>query len=405
MRTRTFVHIAFALLTAAPALAQELPEGNPMNPSFREHFVKVVAANESVRNFHTMLAGAKFTLPDGTVDTLKADEKGGIWEHEFAIWYGYPYSELKNQTAAIAPPAPPAAPAPVIIKVDTPDYQLLIAALAVAFILAAVAFFLANRLVRRREREEAIATAEAARQREVEAAAAAIVAEEAARQAELHRNPVTSGPPIIEGGVEAGNPEALARAMDTGAVSDYVRLNPGVARETVRVERIGPIEVGMISGTGMVGYADHARARTIDPALAGYRARFRFQDGRESLLMSLQGCMNPCYYGEGLTGFTFVASEIAVPVPEPPAPPVEEPLADPLVAVQRIRTTAIEAGESTVSIGDQIMTFSNGVHLTVDEGTGVSTISDGRGVVTVTVRAKRRKTARPRSLVAATATA
>ncbi|HEY4528488.1 MAG TPA: LysM domain-containing protein, partial [Candidatus Paceibacterota bacterium] len=78
------------------------------------------------------------------------------------------------------------------------------------------------------------------------------------RERELQQDPVTSGPPIIAGGVQPNETERLTRTLEAAAVSDYVRLNPTVDRDTVHVERIGPVEEGTISGEGMVGYADRA---------------------------------------------------------------------------------------------------------------------------------------------------
>lgn len=189
------------------------------------------------------------------------------------------------------------------------------------------------------------------------------------REREMRLDPVTSGPPIIVGGVRSTETERLSRAMETAAVTEYLRLNPNVDRTSVRVDRIGPVEEGMISGSGMVGYADRARSRTIDPPQPGYRARFRFQDGREDNLMSLQGCMNPCYYGEGFSGFTFEPRQtvVATPEPERTAP---QPVAHPAMVARATRTAAEGEGHSTVTIGDKVLEFGRGAHFTVDEATG-----------------------------------
>lgn len=192
--------------------------------------------------------------------------------------------------------------------------------------------------------------------------------EQEAREREMWQDPIASGPPIVAGGVQPNETERLARALETAAVTEYVRMNPGVERSSVRVERIGPVEAGIISGEGMVGYADRARPRRIDPPQPGYRARFRFPDGREDFLMSLQGCMNPCYYGEGLLGFMFVPRQQVLPTPEPPIP-APQPVPHPAIAIRRIREAAQEEGLSTVTIGGRIITVERGVHFTVgDDG-------------------------------------
>src|SRR3989344_1429151 len=136
---------------------------------------------------------------------------------------------------------------------------------------------------------------------------------------ELEQNPVTSGPPIVVGGITPTETERLTNHFQDQAVAQDIRATPGAEAATVRqnIRRIGPVEEGMISGEGMVGYADRARPRRINPPQPGYRARFHFPDGSEPELMSLQGCMNPVFYGGGLSGFTFTARAVAGPAPEP----------------------------------------------------------------------------------------
>jgi hypothetical protein len=213
------------------------------------------------------------------------------------------------------------------------------------------------------------------------------------RHRELRQNPVTSGPPIVAGGVQPNETERVSRTLETAAVTEYVRMNPGVDRNTIRVERIGPVESGVISGEGMVGYADRARPRRIDPAQPGYRARFRFPDGREDDLMSLQGCMNPCYYGEGLSGFTFEPTQQVLPTPEPERPaPIAVPA--PAFVARSIRTAAQEDGNTTVTIGNQVLVFERGVHLTVNDETGAIGMEGEAFKMTLEPKRRRAKSAR-----------
>jgi|GEM_PF-1691376 hypothetical protein len=216
------------------------------------------------------------------------------------------------------------------------------------------------------------------------------------RDRELRRDPVTSGPPMVAGGVASTDTARIARTMEAAAINDYIRLNPGVDRQTVRVERIGPVEEGMISGSGMVGYADHARPRSIDPPQPGFRARFRFPDNREDMLMSLQGCMNPCYYGEGLSGFTFTARQMVVAAPEPERP-APQAAPHPAMAVRAIRAAAQAEGHSTVTIGDRVLTFERGVHFTVDEQTGAIGMSGNSFGMTIQPKRQRAKATRQES--------
>lgn len=210
---------------------------------------------------------------------------------------------------------------------------------------------------------------------------------EVERVRELTRNPVTSGPPIVAGGIPPNDGERLSRHFQDSAVAQYVRATPGTDPATVRpnITRIGDVEAGMISGEGMVGYADQARPRRINPAQPGYRARFRFPDGSERELMSLQGCMNPCYYGEGLSGFTFTARSV-VTVPTPTPGPVATP--HPAIAVARIRAAAEGEGETTILVGGQMMTVQRGLHFDLDAVPGSIKISGGEFDVTVKPKAK-----------------
>jgi LysM repeat protein len=219
------------------------------------------------------------------------------------------------------------------------------------------------------------------------------------KKRELRQDPVTSGPPIVAGGVQPNETERLTRALQTAAVAEYVRMNPGVESHTVRVERIGPVEEGMISGEGMVGYADRARPRRIDPSQPGYRARFRFPDGREDNLMSLQGCMNPCYYGEGLSGFTFEPRQEVLPTPEPERP-APQAVPAPAFVARSIRTAAQAEGNTTVTIGDRVLVFERGVHLNVDEATGDIKMSGTTFEMTVKPKRVRAKSTRTTPQVA-----
>lgn len=207
------------------------------------------------------------------------------------------------------------------------------------------------------------------------------------REQKLRHDPVTSGPPIVAGGVQPNETERLSRTLETAAVSDYVRLNPNVSRETVRVERIGPVEEGLIAGSGMVGYADCARARTIDPPLPGYRARFRFPDGREDVLMSLQGCMNPVYFGEGMSGFTFTSRQEVVPAPEPVAP-APQPVPHPTMTIARIRATSEAEGASTIVVGGKIVTIERGAHFDLDSTPGSVKVTGGSFEATFRLKAR-----------------
>lgn len=198
------------------------------------------------------------------------------------------------------------------------------------------------------------------------------------RERELLQDPITSGPALVPGGIPATDTARLENFFEQQAVARYAERNPGIDRTTVRVERIGPVEAGTISGEGLVGYlGGQWRPRRIETPLQAYQARYRFPDATEEILQCLQACMNPVAGGgEVYRGFTFTAGQAVVPTPEPPAP-VPEVVPHPAIAVRRIREAAQTEGHSTVTIGDRVITVERGVHFVVaDDGsimmTGVS---------------------------------
>lgn len=218
------------------------------------------------------------------------------------------------------------------------------------------------------------------------------------RHRELRQDPIASAPPIVEGGIAKSQPDRLARHFDSRALSEHQGRHP---ESTERPRRVGPIEAGMVSGEGMVGYRDRARPRRIDPPQRGYRARFVFPDGSEESLVSLQDCMNPCYFGQGMTGFTFTPEGEAVPTPPTPSGPQVVP--HPAVAARMVRTAAEEDHRSTVSIGEAVLVFDQGVHLDVDQETGAIGISGRNFSLTVPPPAKKatRRTKTIKKVVAA----
>lgn len=141
---------------------------------------------------------------------------------------------------------------------------------------------------------------------------------------ELARDPVTSGTPYVPGGIPPTDTARLVSFFDQQAAEAYAQRQPGVNRNTIIVERVGPIEAVTFSGEGEVGYLDQDnwRPRRFDPPRDGYQARYRFPDATEQLLQCLQGCMNPVRFGgEVLRGFTVTSRHVVVPAPEPELAP------------------------------------------------------------------------------------
>ena len=216
----------------------------------------------------------------------------------------------------------------------------------------------------------------------------------AARESELRRDPITSGPAMVPGGIPATDAPRLTNFFDQQAVNRYAQLNPAVDRATIRATRIGPIEEGTITGEGMVGYlGGDFRPRRIDTPLAAYQARYHFPDGTEENMITLQACMNPVTYGgDTYRGFTFVARTAVVPVPEPERP-APQPAQHPALAVRAIVASAQREGHNTITLGDDVMEFPRGYHVVVNRETGEITLN--ANAFEMKVNPKRIKRVRP----------
>jgi hypothetical protein len=97
-------------------------------------------------------------------------------------------------------------------------------------------------------------------------------------------------------------------------------------------------------------------------------------------------------WGEGMTGFTFTAGRVAVPVPEPSAPgPVAVP--HPTIVMARIRASAETEGSSTILVDGKMIVVGRGVHFDLDSIPGSVKMTGGAFEVTVkkqrVVRAKK----------------
>lgn len=318
---RKFVHTLIALmLTATSALAQELPAGDARNESFREYFTEIVTRNRDIQDFSRMIPGTVYELPDGNTDTLSEKDTRGIWGREFEKWYDYTYDELLRReavsTASSTTTAPPVADRPA----DTDTKQVatksrfesplwIVGMILATLVITFIAVWLWNRtygyMPWRYQSHWEI-------------------------ERELTQDPVASGTPYVAGGIPPNEPERLHAFYEELAVTAYVARNHGVERSAVRPELIGPIESGMVSGEGLVGYnGQNFAPRRITQPIPAYRARYRFQDRTEDYLITLQGCMNPVRFGGGdvYQGFTFTPTSIVVPTPEPEQPaPAPEPV-------------------------------------------------------------------------------
>lgn len=205
---------------------------------------------------------------------------------------------------------------------------------------------------------------EAERRREQEA-----LARREAREREMTRPVETAGPPMVPGGIPPTETAQLTNFFDEQARARFTELRPNYHDQAALPERISPIEHGMIGGEGEVkDIQGNWHPRRVDPAQPGYQARFRFPDGTEEVMQAFEICMNIVRRGEGMRGFAFTPRATAVPTPEP-SRPAPEAVPHPAIAIRRIREAAQAEHQNTLAIGDEVMVFPLGYHLTVDRTT------------------------------------
>lgn len=142
------------------------------------------------------------------------------------------------------------------------------------------------------------------------------------------RDPVTSGEPVVPGGILPGESERVRNHFDAIANRRFASSVPN----TPRPVRIGPIESGFLSGNGVVRYRDGNEQHHQLNRQPAFRARFRLPNGAEETLFFLQGCANDVTFSETrYVGFVWETEEQIVPAPAPV--PVQPERVVPLRAV------------------------------------------------------------------------
>ncbi|MBX9691513.1 MAG: hypothetical protein K2Z81_03950, partial [Cyanobacteria bacterium] len=145
------------------------------------------------------------------------------------------------------------------------------------------------------------------------------------------RDPVSSGPAIVPGGVAPEN--APARFQEMGARINTSRTGSGLSAQNFQIISS---QVGRMWGVLDVRYANgQEQPRRLNGERA-YRAEVRFPDGKTETLYMLQGCGNDLRY-DGINrylpgpDFRFEADPVVEPAPAPvepqpePAPVAVEP--------------------------------------------------------------------------------
>ena len=205
------------------------------------------------------------------------------------------------------------------------------------------------------------------------------------------KNPITSGQPIVEGGIQPGSPRNVEERFQRIAERRYGEINPSSNLSAERPVRVGKIESGYLSGDGVVQYRDRREPRRLrrEPA---YRARFRFPNGNEEELYFLQGCANDVTFsGARYVGFEWTSEQTVVPAPQPTQQPVARP---PLRVAASGEAPAVTL--TRFVIDDLEITAPEGtvLHLSGDR-INFSVVQPGEVAVRKVKKAKRARTAKP----------
>lgn len=223
------------------------------------------------------------------------------------------------------------------------------------------------------------------------------------------KNPITSGQPIVEGGIPPSDSGSIESRFEQMAQRRFGELYPTADSNISRPRRVSDIEHGSLSGNGQVHYRDSVETRHLvdEP---GYRAEFEFvnPDGstRRETLYFLQRCANDVtFQGKWLTGYTFtLASEserVVVPAPaaeEPEPTPVESPAPEPIPhpAVRLVSESADT--KTTLKIGDQTLEFATDCVIEITDKEVVVKLAEGGKFIADLPR--RRRAAKPKPAVA-----
>ena len=213
----------------------------------------------------------------------------------------------------------------------------------------------------------------------------------------LHRNPATAGPAIIPGGIPPGDTRAIEDHFTTVAWRRYLQIDPGADRSTTRIERVGPIEEGFLSGWGFVCFDNFRRLFMYLKRELAYRARFRFPNGTEEELFFIQRCANDAYRGTRYRGFRFEPRVHGASIPTP-TPPTEEPARRQATALHLVDRENPDVEPTRIKVV--------GAEIDIPSGGIIDIDSRGNCVVTVcgvTFAVKARRPAQTRSMKPAAA--
>ncbi len=302
-----FVLVMLLTLTATTPVSANLYFGIMSHRDFGNFMAKVVKLNPNV-DFKRMKAGDSYRLPDGTIDRLEVGDTRGIWGREYAKAYNTPTTEPTASTESTEPALKgkpplvttlPAGPENYTTAMLWKDYGWLAPYIVIALFLVFLIWRALLSFSHPRNWHPDFSDEDE---------------EESWEDRELRLDPITSGKPYVAGGIEPVETRRLEKFFDQRASSLYRERNPNLEGFTFDIRRIGPIQVGTISGEGLVGYLGTTMKprRIPEPGIRAYQARYRFPDGTEEVLQTLQACMNPVHSGDTYKGFVFIEDKPVV---------------------------------------------------------------------------------------------
>ncbi|HYE22698.1 MAG TPA: hypothetical protein VD998_03865 [Verrucomicrobiae bacterium] len=138
----------------------------------------------------------------------------------------------------------------------------------------------------------------------------------------LHANPITSGPPVVAGGVSSDDHDAIRQRTREVAARSYTDAR-GVTPSWDRVEIVGPIQRGRLFGPWETMYRGGSWVPRNYNGEPGFQAMVRINGEEPTMQTWSQECGNDLRSGTRYRGGRF--EPIATQQPIPPTEPVPAP--------------------------------------------------------------------------------
>jgi len=189
----------------------------------------------------------------------------------------------------------------------------------------------------------------------------------------------TDGEPVILGGISPSEPERVERHFNWMAERDL--FGERLSSDSLP-RRIGPIESGRLTCTGVVDFCDGLQQRRMRRERA-YRALYLMPDGRQRHLFSLQACGNQAFVPrDNYTWESDKEGSVVVPAPEPRPAATSQTSAPAAAETSSVQKTDLFNKEdiTVVEFGPSIIFDLNGVKLDVPLGATFSMKHEGNSL-------------------------